>query len=131
MRLILALCLMAAPAMAQETSPAEEPPSREPPSEEGFSLMREGAQMVLRGLMTEVDPALSEMEQALALIGPALEAFGEEVGPRLHELLAVVDDFANYDAPVVLPNGDILIRRKAPRVPVFPDPPAPSGEIEL
>lgn len=117
---------MATPALAQDT-----PPAPEAGAEEGFSLMERGAELVLRGLMTEMEPALNDMEQAWAEIGPALEGLGAEIGPRLRELLAVVDDFANYQAPIVLPNGDILIRRKAPRIPVFPEPPGPNGEIEL
>ncbi len=103
-----------------------------PPADEGgFSLIEEGAKLVLRGLMTEMQPALDEMEKALGEIGPALEGFGEEVGPRLRQLIAIIDDFKNYDAPVMLPNGDILIRRKAPMVPVLPGQPGPNGEIEL
>mgnify|MGYP000703418814 CR=1 FL=1 len=36
----------------------------------------------------------------------------------LDQLLALVDDMTNYDMPVMLENGDILIRRKpdAPQV---------------
>ena len=51
-------------------------------------------------------------------------------GPEL-TLIAMIDDFKNYDAPVMLPNGDILIRRNAPMVPVPKFVPGPNGEIEL
>ena len=53
------------------------------------------------------------------------------------QLIAMIDDFGNYDAPVMLPNGDILIRRNAPLVPnptraVASDSPLHrTGEIEL
>lgn len=122
MRLVLALCLAAAPALAQEAQPAPQD------GERGFSLMEEGAKLVLRGLMAEMAPALDEMEKALTEIGPTLEGFGEEVGPKLRQLIAMIDDFKNYDAPMMLPNGDILIRRK---LPVLPGQPGPNGEIDL
>jgi hypothetical protein len=125
MRLILALCLIAAPALAQDAP-------FEPKAEgDGFNLMEEGAKLVLRGLMTEMEPALDKMEKALTDIGPKLEDFGAEVGPKLRELVAMIDDFKNYDAPVMLPNGDILIRRNAPLVPKPEFAPGPNGEIEL
>lgn len=128
MRVLLALCLAATPALAQET-PAPVPDPRE---DDGFSLMEEGARLVLRGLMEEMQPALDEMGKALDEVGPALEGFGDEVGPKIRQLIAMIDDFKNYDAPVMLPNGDILIRRNAPLVPVEPDiVPGPNGEIEL
>jgi len=131
MRLALALCLAAAPALAQDTAP--EPPV----AEDGFSLIEEGARLFLRGLMAEMEPALEGMDQALDEVGPALEEFGAEIGPRLRELVAMIDDFANYGAPVMLPNGDILIPRKTPLVPPPPDEPVPGpvpgpdGSIEL
>jgi hypothetical protein len=126
MRVALALCLAASPTFAQEVTPV--PPAKE----DGFSLMEEGAKLVLRGLMSEMEPALDEMEKALTEFGPALEGLGEEIGPKVRQLFALVDDFKNYDAPVMLPNGDILIRRNAPLVPLAPDPvPGPNGEIEL
>jgi hypothetical protein len=128
MRLVFVLCLAAVPALAQET-PSPAPRAEE---ENGFSLMEEGAMLVLRGLMSEMEPALDEMGKALDELGPALEGLGQEIGPKLRQLVAMVDDFKNYDAPVMLPNGDILIRRKAPLLPVEPDPvPGPNGEIEL
>lgn len=102
-----------------------------PDTDNGFSLMEEGAKLVLRGLMTEMEPAIGEMEKALTEIGPALEGFGAEVGPKLRQLVAMIDDFKNYDAPVMLPNGDIIIRRNAPLVPKPEFAPGPNGEIEL
>lgn len=118
MRVVFALCLAAAPAFAQDPAPPAE-------EEEGFSLIEEGTKLILRGFMTEVEPALNEMEKALTEVGPALEGLGEEVGPKLRQLIALIDDFTNYDAPVMLPNGDILIRRNAPQIaPAVPQPEA-------
>ncbi len=129
MKLALALILAAAPAFAQdaETTPAPEA------EEDGFSLMEEGAKLLFRGLMTEAQPAIDEMGKALEEMGPALDALGEEIGPRITQLIGMIDDFSNYDAPVMLPNGDILIRRNTPLAPkpeAEPQP-GPNGEIEL
>lgn len=141
MKLALALVLAAAPALAQESPPT---PAPEAEAEgEGFSLMEEGMKLLFRGFMTEAQPALDEMGKALEEMKPALDALGEEIGPKIAQLFAIVDDFTNYDAPVMLPNGDILIRRNAPLVPRTEpetgpgtDPqtdlePGPNGEIEL
>lgn len=128
MRLILALLLSATSALAQDAAPTPAPEAGE---EDGFSLMEEGARLVLRGLMSEMEPALDEMGKALDQMGPALEGFGEEVGPKIRQLIAMIDDFKNYDAPVMLPNGDILIRRNAPLVAPTDPVPGPNGEIEL
>lgn len=129
MRFALVLALAAAPAFAQDAKPLPEA------EDDGFSLMEEGAKLVLRGLMSEMQPALDEMGKALDEMGPALEGFGEEVGPKIRQLIAMIDDFKNYDAPVMLPNGDILIRRNAPMAtPGAPIPgpvPGPNGEIDL
>lgn len=128
MRLVLALCLAAAPVLA------EEPPTAPRATEEGFGLMEEGMKLVLKGMMTEMQPALDEMGKALEEAGPALKGLGAELVPKLRQLIALIDDIKNYDAPVMLPNGDILIRRNVPLVPNLPrlDPkPGPNGEIEL
>ncbi len=122
---LLLAALATAPAFAQDASPAPTP------EEDGFSLIEEGAKLVLRGLLSEMQPALDDMDQAMDQIGPAIEAFGAEVGPKLRQLIALIDDFSNYDAPVMLPNGDILIRRNAPLVTPTEPLPGPNGEIEL
>ncbi|WP_335419159.1 hypothetical protein [Gemmobacter denitrificans] len=77
--------------------------------------MQRGAELLLRGLMEDVEPHLREMEQGL-----------KEMEPALREMLALIDDLRNYEMPEKLPNGDIIMRRK-------PDLPAPpkSGEIDL
>jgi hypothetical protein len=125
MRLALALCVAAAPAFAEDT------PAVPPVDGEGFSLMEEGMKLVMRGMMTEMQPALDEMGKALDEVEPHLK----ELGPKLQQLIALIDDIKNYDAPVMLENGDILIRRHAPVVPKMvpqSDPqPGPNGEIEL
>lgn len=126
-RIILALCLAGLPATAQE-SPA-------PPSDvdEGLSLLEQGARSILRGLMTEMQPTLDEMQRQLGDIGPALRDLSEgmdetlaRMRPMAEDLLRLMDNIGNYQAPEILPNGDIIIRRK----PDVPKPPA-AGEIDL
>jgi hypothetical protein len=104
----LALCLLLTPVHAQEVTPKTE-------ADDGFSLMQEGAKLLLRGLMSEMEPALDDMGQALT-----------DLEPALRELMVMIGDLRNYEAPEKLPNGDIIIRRK-PDTPLL----APEGEIEL
>lgn len=58
----------------------------------------------LEGLMQRfLDRVLPPMEQGL-----------QELEPELKDFLNRLQGLAQYDAPVILPNGDILIRRKPP-----------------
>lgn len=86
-----------------------------------MTLMERGAQLFFRGLMEEMEPALGELEQLMEEMEPALRSFAQEMGPGLRSLLDQVDDWTQYEMPEVLPNGDIIIRRK----------PNVEGEIEL
>jgi hypothetical protein len=88
--IIIALTLTLTPAMAQEAD-----------TDKGLSLLEEGAGLLLRGMMSDMEPAMQDMAKAFA-----------EAEPMLRELMAMMDDLTNYHAPEVLPNGDILIRRK-------------------
>ena len=106
----IALCLAVTPAVAQEESSD---------LEEGFSLFEEGAKLIMRGMMEEMKPALNQLQDDLGLALTEME-------PALRELARMIGDVKNYHAPEMLPNGDIIIRRKAPLPPVSPD-----GEIEL
>ncbi|EEW25130.1 hypothetical protein [Rhodobacter ferrooxidans] len=103
------LCLCLTPVWAQQVEPA-------PKADEGFSLMEEGAKLLFRGLMDEMEPALDDMAKAMA-----------EAEPVMREMLRLMGDIRNYHAPEMQPNGDILIRRKTPAELAMPDGP----EIEL
>jgi hypothetical protein len=108
----IALCLLlAGPASAQATQPAD------PPSDlsQGFDLLGEGARLLFRGLMAEMEPALQEMGEQLRAMEPVLRSLAEMIG-----------DIRNYEAPEKLPNGDIILRRKT-----NPAIAAPEGDIEL
>ena len=121
----LALCLAAAPLAAQETTPET------PQDEDGLSLMEEGARLFFRGIMSELDPALRELEGMARELEPAARDFAREMGPALRDLLARVEDWNAYHPPEILPNGDIIMRRKEP----LEEPPAeteePSGPVDL
>ncbi|UWR24209.1 hypothetical protein [Sulfitobacter sp. S190] len=113
--------LVATPLAAQDTA--------DPPS-----LMERGAQMFLEGLLEETAPAMDEMATLLEDMGPAVQDFLREMGPKLKSVMADVEDWSVYEAPEVLPNGDIIIRRKpdAPLPDPEPLPPLPDGpQIEL
>ena len=57
--------------------------------EEGTDLMAEALKLFMRGLMQEMEPALDDMR-------------------------GLLDNLDAYHPPEVLPNGDIIIRRKTP-----------------
>jgi hypothetical protein len=97
--------------------------------EDGFSLMEEGAKLLMRGLMSEVEPAISGLRGSLEEMAPVFGEFVVEMGPALTDLLNQIDDFSNYEAPEFLPNGDIIIRRK-PGAPIWLPDTLPE-EIEL
>ena len=83
--LILAAALatvVAGPAAAQEVEP------------EGRGLVERGAEMVMRGLLQEMAPAIDDLERTMTLLD------------------GVIGRIEEYEAPEMLPNGDIIIRRK-------------------
>ncbi|MCP3970192.1 MAG: hypothetical protein GY717_07725 [Rhodobacteraceae bacterium] len=71
---------------------------------EGMDLLSEGTRLLLRGLLGDIEPALRELEGALR---------------EMHA----------YHPPEILPNGDIIIRRKLP-MKVTP-PEEEGGETDL
>ena len=99
--LVVTLGIAAFPAAAEETAP-----DAESDFGQGFSLLEEGTRLLLRGLMSEMEPALRELQGAL------------------QELDA-------YHPPELLPNGDIIIRRKLPVPPGHTPEVGPDGETEL
>ena len=110
----LSLVLTAPPVMAQEEG-------------NGLSLMERGAQMFMEGIMREMEPALKDLEGLAQEMQPALRQFVDEMGPAFADLLGKIDDLSNYHAPEMMPNGDIIIRRKTPlQQEIDPD-----GEVEI
>lgn len=99
-----------APAVPEATPPAAE--------EEAPGLIEQGARMFLRGLIEEIGPQVDEMTAGI-------EEAARKLGPELERLMALVDDVKNYEPPERLPNGDIVIRRKAGAP---PPPPLPEGK---
>lgn len=118
--LTLSLSFAAAPTFAQE-------------EEDGVDLMQEGAELLLRGLMNEMEPAIDDLKGMMEEFGPAMQLFADEMGPVLADMLSKIDDIKHYEQPEFLPNGDIIIRR-SPDAPVWDAPeaePDEDGQIEL
>ncbi len=78
----------------------------------GKSLMERGAELFLEGLRQEMEPTIEDLRGFADQFGPALQSFMQEMGPALADLAAQVQDWSVYEAPEVLPNGDIIIRKK-------------------
>ncbi|MWD27010.1 hypothetical protein E0K89_005920 [Aquicoccus sp. SCR17] len=120
--LCLCLALAAAPLHAQQ--------DEEAPSEDSLGLMEEGANLFMQGLMEGVGPALEELDRMAGEMRPAIRSFVAEMGPALRDIFSKVEDWSVYEAPEMLPNGDIIIRRKEP-LEDETDPIGPGEEIEL
>lgn len=93
----------------------------EPTAEEGFSLLEEGAKIILRSFLDEVEPSLKDLQKGL-------DGAMQDLAPALRDLADMMGDLRNYHAPERLPNGDIIIRRKSPSELAMP---APGPEIEI
>lgn len=94
----LVLTLTMAPALAGDSG--------------GPSLMERGAEMFFKGLRQEIEPKLDELRGLAEKYGPAMTSFIEEMGPAFMEMVDEVRDWSRYSPPEMLPNGDIIIRRK-------------------
>jgi len=114
----LVVMLGAGPAMAQDA-----------PDEEGRSLMQEGARLFWEGIRREMGPTLDSLQDRAEEMEPALRDFVEEMGPALRDLMDKAGDLSAYEAPEILPNGDIILRRKTPQEDEVA--PVPEGEIEI
>jgi len=96
--------------------------------DEGFSLMEEGAKLLFRGLLSEMEPATEDFIGMAQELEDALELLASEMGPVLVDLMDQLDQIQYYEMPEVLPNGDIIIRR-SPDAPEFDAP--PNAPIDL
>ena len=103
---LAAALLLALPAAAQDAG--EDPPQGE---------IERGLRLFMDGLRDELEPGLRGLGDMARDAAPVLRDLQER-------LAGVVDDLDAYEAPEVLPNGDILIRRKAPLAPPADEPPA-------
>ncbi len=142
--LAMLLVLSLAPATAQTTAPESLPDTLTPPPDartdptpgEGLGLIEEGARLFFRGIISEMEPMLDSLRDRAIEIEPALRGLARQMGPALVEMMARIDDISHYEAPELLENGDIIIRRSPdapPFVPRDPDTqaPAPGEQIDL
>ena len=112
-----AMCL-AAPLAAQEEG-----------EDNGRTLMERGAQMFFEGIMREMEPAMKDLEGLAERMGPEVKRFVDEMGPAFADLMEKIDDFSAYHPPELLPNGDIILRKKSPDE--MQEEPLEHGEIEI
>lgn len=107
--------LLAMPATAQQVpAPAQPwvpPPAGATQSPRGQTA--EGLDEIQRGAGTIFDDLLRRIEPHMEGIANAFGDTAATVGPVLDDFAALVDDIGNYQKPERLPNGDILIRRRA------------------
>lgn len=123
--LLLALPFAALPftALAQEAEPSE-----------GLGRVGDGAREILRGLVEEAEPAIEGIAGIGAELLPTFRLIAQEMGPAFAEVFGQVDALSNYEPPVFLPNGDIVLRRRDGAPPFTPPeaaPAEPGDEAEL
>lgn len=76
------------------------------PAQEPDSGLSQDAQDFLQDLLEEMQPAWRE-----------LQGFMDAMGPAILELMEEIKDWSAYEAPEILENGDIIIRRKPDQTP--------------
>lgn len=85
---------------------------------------------------TTIPDALKELErQAEDLLGPDARRAVESLLPMIETLMErlpiVIDNLPDYEMPEIMPNGDIIIRRKRKLPRIDPEaPPMPNKGIK-
>ena len=107
-RLILPLLLAASLALPGQAQDAPDTHEDAPPA----APMLDFFDRMLRGFMTEIEPQMRDLERGLEALEPEIQGFID----RMRSM-------AQYHPPEILPNGDILIRRRTEdEAPPEPDP---------
>ena len=96
-------------------------------NEPSLGLIEQSAQFFLRGLLQQLPDELKDLEALTGSLEVSLRSFTQEMAPYLRDLLQQVEDWSEYQAPEVLSNGDIILRKKRSIQPVVP----PLGDIDL
>ncbi len=110
---------------------AAEPVTSEPSAEEGGSLMQRGMDLFFKGLQEEMAPTLDDFQMLVEQIGPSMGEFLSYMGPALADIVSRVEDWSAYELPEMLPNGDIIIRKKIKPGVIPEGGPDANGQIEL
>ena len=74
-------------------------------------------------------PSDDELEQLSDLAESWMKRFTDRMAPMVDQLKDMVDDMNAYQAPEMLPNGDIIIRRKPDAPVVTPEEEMPQIEL--
>ena len=109
--MIVAAVFLAGPVSAQDE---DEP-----------SLMERGAELFFEGLRQEMSPALKDLQALADQYGPSMRDFVGAMGPYFADIFAEVKDWTAYHPPEILPNGDIIMRKKTDEA-----EPEPEAEVE-
>lgn len=124
-RILTAALALALPlaAFGQATITPEAPPPQTPPAapatpeakpaDDPLDLIERGTGMIFDDLLRKVQPHLEGLARGV-------EDTVARFGPALNELGVLIDDIGNYEAPERLPNGDVILRRKADAPPPPP-----------
>ena len=101
-------------------------------AQDGGDRPRGGLEGFLDDLRGGMDDALSDLQGWAETFGPAMRSFIDEMGPALTDMMDEVKDWSRYETPEMLPNGDIIIRRRTEDEGVPPIEDMPQGEeIEI
>ena len=125
----LALSL-GAPTMAQQwqmprEGDAPNSPSPNPQFEDPFALPAPNADRPAEDLDSIMDGVFQRLQPHLQGLANELASTADEFRPALNQFSGLMDDIGNYERPERLPNGDILIRRRADA-----PPPPPLEELQ-
>lgn len=121
-----ALSLSQLPSAASaQTGPFQMPMADDPPAagvpDAAPDADHDPVQRGLEGIMQDL---LGRAQPHLEGLANELQGAVSDYGPAFQQLTGLMDDIANYQPPQRLPNGDILIRRKADA-----PPPPPLDEL--
>ena len=95
--------------------------------EPSLGLIKQNEQFFLKSLLKQLPDALNDLEALTRPLELSLRSFTQEIAPYWGDLLQKVEDWSIYRAPKVLPNGDIILRKKPPTQPNV----RPLGDIDL